>query len=440
MPTLKLTQPAVERLKPPASGRVEFWDSQLPGFGLRISAPRPGRQDGRKTWQAMYRVKGKLKRETIGTTALIPGVAEARELARQSLRKAQQGIDPAEERHRAEAAAAREAEAVAARARDTLGAVIDRYLAERAKPRMRPDYYKEASRALLVDVAAVLGGRPIRDITRREVRELIGAIVARGRAPHAAHVLSYLRTALNWAVGQEIIAESPAAGIPDPDPRQRQDRERDRVLDDGEIRLFWLACEQLGWPFGPMFQLLILTAARRDEVGAATWNEFDLGKATWSLPGGRTKNGRAHLVHLAPAATEILNKLPRIAGSNLLFTTTGRTPVSGFGRARVRVAALMQELVGEDRTIEPFTLHDLRRSAATGMAELGIAHHVLDKVLNHSTGAITGIAAIYNKHEYLAERKAALEAWAGHIKGLVDPMAAAPPAAADNVIALAAAR
>ena len=233
MPTIKLMQAAVDRLKLPAAGRVEYWDSQLPGFGLRVSAPRPGREDGRKTWQALYRVRGKQKRETIGTTATIPNVADARELAWVSLHKAEQDIDPAEERRVAEAAAAHEAEATAARARDTLGAVIDRYLAERTKPRMRADYYKEARRALLVDVKAVIvGERPICDITRRNIRELIGGIVARGRAPHASHVLAYLRMMLNWAVGEEIIAESPTAGISDPDQRRRQDRERDRVLDN----------------------------------------------------------------------------------------------------------------------------------------------------------------------------------------------------------------
>jgi integrase len=432
MPTIKLTQAAVERLRPPASGRVEYWDSQLPGFGLRVSAPRPGSKDGRRTWQAMYRVNGRLARETIGTMAVIPNVAEAREIARESLRKAQQGIDPTAERRRAEEAAAHEAGEAAVRARDTLGSVIDRYLAERAKPRMRPDYYKEASRALLVDVVAALGDRPIRDLTRREIRELIGAIVARGRAPHAAHVLSYLRTALNWAVGQEIIAESRAAGIPDPDPRQRQDRERDRVLKDAELGLFWLACDKLGWPFGPLFKLLVLTAQRRDEVAAASWDEFDIAKAVWILPENRTKNGRQHLVHLAPAVTEILAELPRLPGSNLLFTTTGRTPVSGFGRAKERVAALMQEL-SDDQGIEPFTLHDLRRSAATGMAELGIAHHVLDKVLNHSAGKISGVARIYNRHSYEAERQAALGIWAQHVTGLVHPPA-------ENVIALAVSR
>jgi integrase len=273
--------------------------------------------------------------------------------------------------------------------------------------------------------------RPIRDITRRDIRELIGAIVARGRAPHASHVLAYTRTMLNWAVSQEIIDESPAAGISDPDPRRRQDRERDRVLNDDELRLFWLACEKLGLPFGPLFKLLMLLAQRRDEVAHATWEEFDLDKRLWHLPRHRTKNCREHLVHLVPAAVEIIAHLPRISGTNFVFTRTGTTPVSGFGRAEDRAHALMQELGGGP--IEPFTINDLRRSAATGMAELGIAHHIVDKVLNHSSGAIFSIARIYNRNEYLNERQAALEARARHIEGLANPPA-------ENVTELAAVR
>jgi Arm DNA-binding domain len=136
-------------------------DAQLSGFGLRISAPRQGRPDGRRVWQALYRINGKLKRETLGNIATIPKVDDARNVARESLRKAHAGIDPAEERRKAEAAAAHETEAAAARTRDTLGAVIDRYLAQRAKPRMRPDYYREASRPSLStsETCSALTGR-----------------------------------------------------------------------------------------------------------------------------------------------------------------------------------------------------------------------------------------------------------------------------------------
>ena len=432
MPKLKLTQAAVDRLKPPASGRVEVWDLTLPAFGLRVAAPRPG-GEARKTWQVMYRVNGKLVRETLGTLAAIPKVESARDLARASMEKAQRGIHPVEERERAEAAARAAAAAEAARQQDTLGAVIDRYLLNYAKKRMRPDYFAETKRTLERDVkASSLGARPIREITRREIREVIEAIVARGAPSHANHVLMYLRVMLNWAMANDLIERNPCDGLKMPAPTV----ERDRALNDEEVRLFWLGCDKIGWPFGPLFKLLLLTAQRRDEVAEAQWSEFNLEKAVWVLPRHRVKNDKAHVVALSPAAVEILAALPRIRNNGWLLTSTGETPVSGFGRARERLAAAMldrlkKELVeagkvteAAERTIEPFTLHDLRRTAATGMAGLGVAHHVVDRILNHTAGKISGVARIYNRHEYADERKAALDAWAAHIARLVEP----PPA------------
>jgi integrase len=450
MPTIRLTQAAVERLKPPATGRVEYWDSQLPGFGLRIAAPRPGRpeKDARRTWQALYRIKGlgqgAIVRETIGTTAIIPDVADARARARASIDLAKQGINPIEKREAERSAAER---AKAERERDTVGAVIDRYLADGgyAQRRMRPDYFAETKRTLDRDVKAAFGLKPVRDLARRDIRELVDGIVA-GRdrkksAPsHANHTLAYLRAMLNWAVANDLIDANPADGIKMPAPLVQ----RDRALDDEEIRLFWLGCDQIGEPFGPLFKLLLLTAQRRDELAQATWSEFNLDKALWTIPGERTKNGKAHIVHLSQSAVEILAKLPKIGKKGFLFTTTGETPVSGFGRARERlddkIASIRKkELLTAAKTINdaaaraiaieeaekiavaPFTLHDLRRSAATGMAGIGIAHHALDKVLNHVGGKISGVGAIYNRFEYLDERKAALDAWARHVEGLIDP-------------------
>jgi integrase len=409
---MKLTQVAVERVKPPATGRVEYWDTQLPGFGLRLS------DKGGRTWTCMYRVGGKLVRETIGTLALIPKVDEARERARQSMRKASDGVNPIEERQRAEEEEHRQVEAEAARQRDTMGAAIDRYLERYAVKRMRPEYYKETERTLRRDVVAPLGARPIREITRREIRELIESVVDRGSPSHANHVLAYLRAMLNWAVSNDLIEASPCDGLKMPAPLV----ERDRALNDDEIRLFWRGCDAIGWPFGPLFQLLLLTGQRRDEMAEARWSEFDLDKALWTLPRERAKNNKSHLIHLSPLAIEILGTLPKLGSKGLLFTTTGDTSVSGFGRARDRLATVMRdELRQSDPAgeIQPFTLHDLRRTAATGMAGLGIAHHVLDRILNHVAGKISGVAAIYNRHEYLAERKSALDAWARHVEGLV---------------------
>src|SRR5216683_2872227 len=158
MPTIRLTQVAVDRLRPPASGRVEYWDNQLPGFGLRVS------ETGRKTWMAMYRVKGKLVRETLGTLSLFPKVDDARDKARASMQAAQAGIHPVEVRRQEAIKVERAASVERARQRDTLAAILDRYVREYGAKRWRPDTLKEVKRAFETDVKPALGTRPIRDI------------------------------------------------------------------------------------------------------------------------------------------------------------------------------------------------------------------------------------------------------------------------------------
>lgn len=198
----------------------------------------------------------------------------------------------------------------------TVWEVVSRYLSEYAIHRMRPDYYKETRRALVVDLKPI-EERSINKVARRDIRTLLGGIVARGRAPHASHVLSYMRPMFKWAVDQEIIEINPAVGVPDPDPRKRHDRERDRYLDDEEIRIFWTACEQVGRPFGPLFQLLLLTGQRRDEVAGMTWDELDLDRRIWTLPRERTKNDKAHVVHLSELAGQIIDSVPRVNDTDL---------------------------------------------------------------------------------------------------------------------------
>jgi integrase len=417
MPTLKLTQAAVNNLRPPTRGRIEVWDSQLPGFGLRIS------DTGRKTWQAFYRVDGKVVREKLGTLAQIQNVADARELARQSMTKARTGAHPVEDRRRKEEEEQRQAEAEEARRKNTLAAVIDRYLAERpgdkSRRPMRAEYLAETARTLEKNVKqSSLGKRPLDEIAADDIKRLVRGI-AKDAPSQANHTLAYVKAMFGWAVDEGLIEKNPAAGVKMP----AQKVERERALGDAEIRPFWLACDRIGWPFGPLAQLLLLTAQRRDELAHATWGEFDLDKQTWTLPSERAKNGRAHIVHLPPLAVEILAALPRLASKKGWVFTTGLsgvdTPVSGFGRGRERIAAAMAEIL--EGEVSPFTLHDLRRSAATGMAALGLAPHVVDRVLNHSTGKISGVAKIYNRFEYITERRAALEAWARHVESLVRP-------------------
>jgi integrase len=190
---------------------------------------------------------------------------------------------------------------------------------------------------------------------------------------------------------------------------------RDRVLTDAEIIKFWHACDELGWPFGPACKLMLLTATRKNEVGGMPWTELE--GRVWHLPGSRTKNRKPIDIHLSDLTMEIINALPRFAapvGKDYLFALRGNNPVSTFAYAKRRLDAIMG-------TTEPWQLRDLRRTATTGMARLGIAPHVADRVLNHVSGTISGVAAVYNRFEYLDERKAALEAWGQFVADLVDP-------------------
>ncbi len=164
------------------------------------------------------------------------------------------------------------------------------------------------------------------------------------------------------------------------------------------------------------------------------WSEIN--GATWTIPGSRAKNGKPHIVHLSALALETIEAAPRIAGQDLLFSGTGKRPVSGFSGAKGRLDERMLDALREDddaAKLPPWTLHDLRRTAITGMARLGIAPHVADKVLNHTAGTIRGVAAVYNRFEYLEERRAALEAWGRCIEALIGRELR-------NVVSLAAAR
>lgn len=424
MPTVKLTQVAVDRLNPPAAGRVEYFDTQLPAFGLRISAT------GRKSWIVMHRVGGKLVRETLGPLARIPKVDKARELARESMRQAEGGTNAAAMKRAAKTAAPEEP--------DTFAAVADLFVERYAKRHTRPQTYAETQRLIERELKPVWGKKPIRDIGRKEVIALLDSIVDRGSPVMANRALAHTRRLFNWARERAIVETNPAAGLSKP----TAEIQRDRTLTDDEVRLFWDACVSLGWPFGPLFKLLLITAQRRSEVAGLRWSELRLAERRWAIPRERAKNDREHVVHLSDLAVEIIEALPRFsreptggegksAASELVFTTTGETAVSGISKAKERLDARMLELlreevasVGEDATaakVGEWVLHDLRRTAATGMARLNVAPHVVDRILNHVSGTIRGVAAVYNRHAYLDERNAALEVWSRHVDRLVRP-------------------
>jgi integrase len=232
-----------------------------------------------------------------------------------------------------------------------------------------------------------------------------------------------LRKFFSWCVEREYLEVSPCLGMNSPGSQAV----RDRWLSGAELGLVWRAACSLGWPFGPLYRFLILTAQRRSEVSDMRWSEVDLAAAEWTIPAVRAKNRRAHLVDLSPEAVDLLKGLKR--DGDLIFSTTGSTGASGHSHAKARWDEAVEELRKRDAVangIEPpsspisgWRLHDLRRTAATGMARLGNRPEVVEAVLNHVSGARGGLVAVYQHYDHRPERKAALLAWARHVSGLV---------------------
>jgi len=439
MPTRHLTNLFVEKVKPTKGRRVEFFDASFRGLALRVS------ESGHKSWVLFYRAYGKQHRYTWSNRELMKPEA-ARKAAAVILQKVQDGIDPMLEK--------RTLRDQPLPAFDTFEALLRDYLEHHARRNMKESTYSETRRSLERDVLdrGKWKNLPLVSITKRHVMHLVDQIAATGAEVHANRIHSRLRALFNWAVAKDRMAFSPMQGLKPP----AQETERDRVLSDDEIRWFWQACNEVGWPFGPIGRLLLLTAQRRTEVGDMDWSEINLAKRSWTIPSARTKNGLSHEVHLSDGALHVLQQLPK-PHRGRVFSVTGDTSVSGYSRAKDRIAASMIALrrrelgLPEDDDsyrrvlhlpkskplpveILHWTLHDLRRTATTKMAEeLKIAPHVVDKILNHSSGTIRGIAKIYNRAQYTDERRFALADWWDRIEALVG---GAPAVAPSNIVNL----
>lgn len=374
MPRIRFSNSAIQKLKPETKERT-FWDITLPGFGVRVN---PG---GRKTWIAMYRVKGgKEVMQSLGTVALLDDVEQARELARAAMRLAREGKHPVAEARAAEQAkAAEEAER-----QFTFARLAERYLDEYCYRNTRASTAAETKR-LLNRAIKSFGDRAAADITQADITALITPQKpAKRGAFHAGLVegnslLAAVGACYRWACRNASVPveRDPTSGVMKPLAKTST---RDRVLSDQEIIHFWRACDEVvGWPFGPLFQLLLLTAQRRGEVAGLRRSEINLETASWTLPAERAKNGRAHVIHLSGLALEIIQGLPQINNSDYLFTLEGDRPVVGFAYAKERIVL---------PSSERWTLHDLRRTACTGFARLGTPPHIADKILNHQTGTL----------------------------------------------------
>lgn len=393
-----LTSIAVEKAKPTGK-RLEVPDAACPGLYLII---QPG---GAKGWAFRYRFDGRPSKLALGSFPTM-ALAEARRAASEARDKLDQGADPAAEKRRAKAAP------LPQKPDDTFNNVLADY-SKRHLSKLRSG--NEVRRTIELYCAAKWGDRLLQDITRRDVLDLLDDITAEGKTTTANRVRVHLSGLFGWAVGRDIIPASPIIGTKPP----VKEKSRDRVLTDDELRWLWQAAGEAGQPWLQLVRLLILTGQRRGEV--AEMHDDELQGDLWRLPATRTKNGRAHDVPLSKPATELLEGLDRIGP--YVCTTTGTEPFSGFSKGLRTITAKMAELAEKDRgepvTIPHWTLHDIRRTVATGMARVGIPVRVTEAVLNHVSGTAAGIVAVYQRHDYADEKRQALEAWGRMVEEIV---------------------
>lgn len=408
-----LTTKTIEAAKP-GDHRREIPDPALSGLYLVLQP------SGAKSWALRYRYAGKPKKLTLGRWPVM-GLADARAVASGAIEAVEHGNDPS---------AAKKA---------TKAARLEAQLSERDKIKTLVEKFSKlhlsklktgqpVKRALDRHVVAIWGEREIQDIAKRDVIDLLDGIADSGRVVTANRVRAYLGKFLNWCVERDIIDQSPAMGV----KAVAKERARDRVLSDDEIRWFWQACTREGQPWGHLGKMLMLTGQRLGEVVNMTDREVTVD--LWHLTSDRTKNGRAHDVPLSEAARDVLRAMERVKGvSGYVFTTTGESPLQGYFKGRNHIAERMVEIASEERgepaEIPHWTFHDLRRTAATGMARLGIPVRVTEAVLNHVSGTAGGIVSVYQRHDYADEKRDALDAWARLVADLVE-------GPADNVVHL----
>jgi integrase len=388
MPRLKLTKSAIDALPKPAKD-VVYWDSGLSGFGVKLT-PK-----GRKVFIVLYRTAGagsRLRKYTIGPYGRVT-LHQARVAAQKVHAARLEGRDPAAEKSEAKR------RMLIDRVEDVLEAFITQHVSRNRSAR-------EVSQMLRREIGSAWGSRSIHEISKRDVIDVISAIEQRGAPIAANKALKAVKTFFRWCVGRALLNQSPADGIPLP----AKEVPRDRVLSEDELARVIGAARKIAGAYGGIVEFLALTGQRREEVAQATWDEFDLEQRLWSLPNRRTKNGKHHVVHLSDESIAVLRQTPK--RGQFTFSHSGTTPFQGFSRAKRDI----DKLSG----VRSWCLHDLRRTCVSGMARLGVAPHVADKILNHQGGTISGVAAVYQRHDFMAERKDALHRWGSHLAGIVD--------------------
>jgi integrase len=375
-----LTAASVERIKPPRQGTIEIFDLGYPGLALRVG------HGGAKSFEVFYRTKGKLKRESLGRWPAI-SLGEARETWRKTREAIAKGQAPAREGTKTSMAALFES-------------VVEDWL-KRDQSRNKPSHQYQVARVVEADLLPAWRGRPIDQITKRDVVALLDSISDRGPSM-ARRVQSYINRFFGWCVERDILAVDPTASM----TRVGTHTSRDRVLSDAELKAVWGATHSIGL-FGTVTRLLILTGARREEITQLRWSEID--GDTIRLEGARTKTGEPHDIPLSAPARKLLAELPRIG--DYVVTLSGTKPINGWSKPKSRLDAVSG--------ITGWRLHDIRRTLATGCQRLGVELPVTEAILGHTSGSRGGIVGVYQRHDYADEKRVVLEAWGAHVTTLV---------------------
>jgi integrase len=361
-----------------------IFDDNIPGFGLRI------RKAGSRVWIFQYTRDGHTKRMTLGAVSKI-GATKARELVEEAAAKVALGHDPAAEKQEAQAH------------KETLGEAVTAYLKVKARE-LKPRTYVETER-YLDDTARGLHGRPLASIEQKEIADLLTKIAADSGDATANRFRANLSAMYVWAAQQGKVTANPVAFT-----QKRAEKARERVLQEAELAAIWHALPDSD--YGRIVKLLMLTGQRRDEIGGLRWSEIDLEKGEINLPAERTKNGRAHMIPISKTVRAILAAQPPRADRDYVFGR-GNDGFSGWSASKLALDADLAKMTAS------WTLHDLRRTCATGMAELGTPPHIVELVLNHQSGHKGGIAGVYNRAVNGKERREALDQWDKHIAALV---------------------
>ena len=404
-----ITDRTLRGLRPaPAGTRTVLWDTAVPGLCVRVT------DKGAASYSVMKRVKGNAApiRRMLGIAWTVPFPASqpmpyplstAREDARAMILDMSRGIDPKSKQ------AAKERED-ATRQANSFASVAEAFIQKHVSGlKSGPEVETTIRRELIPK----LGSRPIADITRRDVVELIEVIADSGRKYAAHKLFNYVSKLFAWAIARHLygLETSPCTGVK-PSELAGKKESRQRVLSDGEILALWKATEGLGYPAAPFVRMLLVTGQRLREVAEMQWQEVDFDKALWTIPSDRMKGDTAHEVPLSPMAVEILKSLPIWTGPCVFTTTGGERPISGFSKIKLRIDAALAE------AIPAWRFHDLRRTMRTGLGGLPVPSNVAEMTIAH---AQPGLHQVYDRHSYRDEKRRAFELWAARLDDILQP-------------------